>query len=301
MRANFGRINERETAMKNNFGTNAVFIGLGEARELDLNRVEFCLGGMDAWESKAERIMRDMKLAQEASVAYSIHLPIFIPDWFGHYFLDAFYLDPDPAMRELSFSLLEHNLGRLTPSKCEYFVIHFPGRYERADYEAGTFKQILKDALARLDAMAKSHGALLLLEYFGSNESFYEIEDWKREIGKYASLGILLDTGHLYFASVVRKFDFMENLRLLSGAADAFHLWTTKGREAYCSNSFYVKYRHIPMRSGQRPKDGWAFDSDEAMKVISSAKKPANMEASCEYGGKEYIREGIESLKKFYL
>ncbi|HKL10774.1 MAG TPA: TIM barrel protein [Clostridia bacterium] len=286
--------------MKNNFGTNAVFIGLGEARELDLNRVEFCLGGMESWESKAEQILEDMKIAEAASFAYSIHLPIFLPEWFGHYFLDAFYLDPDPKKRELSFRLLEHNLERLTPSDCEYFVIHFPGRYESGDYQPGTFNNILKDALIRLDSMAKEFDAVLLLEYFGSNELFYEIEDWKKEIGKYSSLGILLDTGHLYFASVVREFDFMDELRLLSQSAQAFHLWTTKGREAYCSNSFYVKYRHIPMHMGQRRKDGWAFDSDEAMKVISSFKKPALMEASCEYGGKEYIREGIESLKKFY-
>jgi len=287
--------------MKNNFGTNAVFIGLGEARELDLNRVEFCLGGMEYWQSKAEKILNDMKKAEEASVAYSIHLPIFLPEWFGHYFLDAFYLDPDPSMRDLSFRFLEHNLEKLTPCACEYFVIHFPGRYKSGDYKKGTFRQILKDSLDRLDSIANKFGASLLLEYFGSNESFYHIRDWEREIGPYQKLGILVDTGHLYFASVVREFDFMEKLRLLSGAADAFHLWTTKGRGAYCSNKSYVKYRHIPMRAGQKRKDGWAFDSDEAMKVISRSKKPALMEASCEYGGKEYIKEGIQSLKKFYF
>ncbi|MBK5252164.1 MAG: TIM barrel protein [Peptostreptococcaceae bacterium] len=287
--------------MKNNFGTNAVFIGIGEAMDLNLNRVEFCLGGMDAWESKAEKILLDMKTAEKNSVAYSIHLPIFLPEWFSSYFLDAFYLDPDPAKRELSFKLLEYNLERLTPSPAEYFVIHFPGKYDADEYEDGAFRPILEDSMSRLDSIAKKFDTTLLLEYFGSNELFYRIDDWQREIGKHFNIGILLDTGHLFFASVIRKFDFMENLKLLSKTADAFHLWTTKGQEAYCSNDYYIKYRHIPMCQGQTRRDGWAFDTDTAMRIISGKKRPALMEASYEYGGKEYIKKGIESLKKYYL
>ena len=287
--------------MTNNFGTNAVFIGLGEAMDLELNRVEFCLGGMDSWESKAEKIMLDMKIAEKNSVAYSIHLPIFLPAWFGNYFLDAFYLDPDPAKRELSFRLLKYNLERLSSSATEYFVIHFPGRYDADEYEEGAFSPILEEAMSRLESIAKEFDTVLLLEYFGSNELFYRIDEWQMEIEKYSNIGIILDTGHLFFASLIRKFDFMENLKLLSKTADAFHLWTTKGKEAYCSNDYYMKYRHIPMCQGQTRIDGWAFDTDAAMKIISGKKRPALMEASYEYGGKEYIKKGIESLKKYYL
>jgi len=287
--------------MKNKLGTNAVFIELGQAMDLNLNRVEFCLGGMDSLESKAEKILRDMKKAEKNSIAYSIHLPIFLPKWYDHYFLDAFFLDPDPAKREESFKLLEFNLARLTPSASEYFVIHFPGIYDKHKYKAGTFDSILDDSLKRLNEIAKLYNTRILMEYFGSNEMFYRIEDWKREIKKHSKLGILVDTGHLFFASLMRDFDFMEGLRNLSKEADAFHLWTTKSQKAYCSNKYYVKYRHIPMCQGQKMANGWAFDTDAAMKIISSKTCPALMEASIEYGGKKYIEEGIESLKKYYF
>lgn len=282
------------------FGTNAVNIDLSEALSLDLGRVEFCLGGMDRQAEKLAQIERNMEEAQALGLSYSVHLPLYIPPWFNHYFLDAFFLDPDPGKRELSFRLLAYNLQRLKGRACDYYVIHFPGIYQIGDYEPGSFEPLLTESLDRLEAMAEAAGVRLMLEYFGSNRAFYKIEAWDREIEKRPHLGILADTGHLLFASRIHRFDFLEGLRRLSRSAEAYHLWTTRGRGIYGGNPNYVKFHHIPMHLEQKPSEGWAFDTEAAARIIAAGRGPVIVEASSDYGGKAYIREGIESLRSFF-
>lgn len=286
--------------METRFGTNAVNIELKEALELNLNRVEFCLGGMDRMKEKIALIQENIQLAESLSIPYSIHLPVFLPDWFDAYFLDAYYLDPDPQKRDLSFRLLKFNLDRLAGRKCEYCVIHFPGIYFEKDYEKGVFQPLLKESLDRLETLAAAYGTTLLLEYFGSNRCFYDIGDWQREIGARPHLGILADTGHLFFASRIHGFDFLESLERLSETAQAFHLWTTRGDKPYGANPHYCKYHHIPMHAQQKISEGWAFDTEAAVRIIARNPGPAIMEASAAYGGKDYILAGIESLRAYF-
>ncbi|MCG8540820.1 MAG: sugar phosphate isomerase/epimerase [Clostridia bacterium] len=281
-----------------NLGINIVNLKIEEAVELGIGRVEVCLGSENLYAEKIEKFYRRINRAQERGLPYSIHLPVYIENWYPHNYFSAFFIDKDRSMRELSFRLLEVNLEKLKNLRPDYFVLHFPGICEKWE-DHKEFLKILKKSLTRIDNLANNYGVRIYLEYFGSNDNFWSLDEWISYIGKYDNLGILTDTGHLYFASVIQGFDFMEALETLAPNSKAFHLWTTKGDKAYCQSEYYKKYHHIGPHIEQLKADGWAFNTGEVVELIAKQKKPIIIEPSIKYKGKEYLIEGIKSIHKF--
>lgn len=210
-------------------GISTVHIQVEEVKHLKLNRLEVCLGRAGSYEERLLKAEKEMAYAENNDIAYSVHLPLYLYDWYDGDYLDAFYLDKDPQKREMSFRLLEENLKLLGTSKAEYFVIHFPGVYLKPHMEKRSFETLLKQSLERVNQLAKSINKKLLLEYFGSNVLFSSYKEWTERLKSYSHLGILVDTGHLYYASLIHQFDFNDGFQHLIAHSDAFHIWTTKG------------------------------------------------------------------------
>lgn len=281
-------------------GINTVHLDMNEIIDLGLNRVEFVLGRGKSYEVRHREVMEGMKEAEMLEFPYSIHLPLFTFDWYEEDYLSAFYLDPDKEKRELSFKLLEENLIRLKEFHPEYCIIHFQGVYKFSQDEE-KFKKLLNNTLIRLNELSVKYEITLLLEYFGSNYMFYKIDDWIKFINPYSNLGILCDTGHLYFSSIMHEFDFLEGLKKLSESSYAFHLWTTKGDKAYSDSEYYIEYHHIAANMTQKKNDGFAFDVKKVMDIISQYNRPIIIEASEKYQGRKYFLEGIRSIAGYFV
>ncbi|MCK5762960.1 MAG: sugar phosphate isomerase/epimerase, partial [Clostridiales bacterium] len=269
-------------------GINTVHLDMEEIIDLGLNRVEFVLGRGKLYEVMHREVMDGIKEAEKLKFPYSIHLPLFTFDWYKEDYLSAFYLDPDEEKRELSFKLLEENIIHLKEFRPDYYIIHFQGVYKFYQDEI-KFKELLNTTLTRLNELSIKYEIKLLLEYFGSNYMFYKIEDWIKFITPYSNLGILCDTGHLYFSSIMHEFDFFEGLKKLASSSDAFHLWTTKGNKAYTDSEYYIEYHHIVAHMAQKKNDGFAFDVKKLMDIISQYNRPIIIEASEKYRGRKYF------------
>ncbi len=281
-------------------GINTVHLDMEEIIDLGLNRVEFVLGRGKSYEVMHREVMDGIKEAEKLKFPYSIHLPLFTFDWYKEDYLSAFYLDPDEEKRELSFKLLEENIIHLKEFHPDYYIIHFQGVYKFHQDEI-KFKELLNTTLTRLNELSIKYEMKLLLEYFGSNYMFYKIEDWIKFITPYSNLGILCDTGHLYFSSIMHEFDFFEGLKKLAQSSDAFHLWTTKGNKAYTDSEYYIEYHHIVAHMAQKKNDGFAFDVKKLMDIISQYNRPIIIEASEKYRGRKYFLEGIRSIAEYFV
>jgi sugar phosphate isomerase/epimerase len=282
-----------------NLGINTVNLEIEKALDLGLGRIELSLGKAEKYEDKLTKFKKNIDKIEKLKIPYSIHLPVYVEDWYKYDYFSAFFIDKDEFKRELSFRLLKHNLERLKCFSPDYFVLHFPGIDQNWD-DKEAFYNVLLVSLERVQSIAKDYETKIYLEYFGSNKNFYDYSEWAKTIKNYDNLGILTDTGHLYFASIINRFDFLEALKVLADNSEAFHVWTTKGDKAYCGSKYYKKYHHITPHENQSKKEGWAFDTGEIMKVLASKNKPVIIEPSIRYKGADYMIEGIKSIKKYF-
>ena len=282
--------------MINNLGINTVYVEVEDLESLGLKRMEMCLGRMGSYEDRLKKMSQDIALAKEKNIPFSIHLPMFLDKGFTGDYLDVFFLDPNPEKREASYELLEYNLKEMQKIQPDYCVLHFAGVYRQVEGPFDDFNEVLKGALDRINGLAAQYQTKILLEYMGSNIRFKDYTSWINALKGYSHVGLITDTGHLYFASLIHGFDYMEALETLAPASDAFHLWTTKGDKAYFESDYYKKYHHIVPHIKQFKKDHWAFDTKAVFARLLKENKPIIIEASIVYRGEKYFFEGITSL-----
>ncbi len=282
--------------MINNLGINTVHVSVDNLNELGLKRMEMCLGRLGSYQDRLIKMERDIQLAKENDIPFSIHLPMYIEEDFEGDYLDVFFLDPDPVKRELSFRMLEYNLQKMKEIKPDYCVLHFAGVYRKRRGPFEDFDDILTSAFERINALAHEYETKILLEYMGSNIRFSNYEDWIEKTRGLSNVGLITDTGHLYFASLIHAFDYMSALEALASASEAFHLWTTKGTGAYNDSEYYQKYHHIIPHVDQRRKDAWAFDTEVVFRRVAQENKPMIIEASTMFRGRAYFYQGIASI-----
>ncbi len=285
-------------AEKSLLGINTVHIDKDQVKALGLKRMEICIARQGTYEDCYQKACDEMDFAEANEIPYSIHLPIQLFDWFEADFLDAFFLDSDPDKRALSLRLLEANLKGLEDRAAEYYVIHFPGVYLTPHMAEEDFEAVLSDSLDKVNTLAKKANKHILLEYFGSNKMFSDYREWTKRLASYSHLGILVDTGHLYYSSLLHAFDFDDGLNHLSQHCEAFHLWTTKGDRPYSDNDYYKKYHHISVHPVQQRADGWAFDALPVVKQLIACNKPIVLEATPIYEGASYFYDSIKAIQK---
>lgn len=279
-------------------GANTVHVTPDRLFEMGFEIAEVCLGGGSSYEERVNKVIHDINAIESKGKNYSIHLPVYVEDWYTYNFLDAFYIDEDEEKRKISIRLLELNLKKLSQFKTKYFVVHFPG-INNNKYPEEEFEKYLQHGLSEINRLAKEYDKYVLLEYFGSNVNFYEPEKWVREINKYPHIGLLTDTGHLSFSSIKHGFDYYEALDTLAEASTAFHIWTAKGKEYYDKSFCYKKNHHIIPRLYQTEEKGWAFDTTKALDIIKKHNKPIIIEATPIYKGRQYYDDGLVELLEY--
>lgn len=257
-----------------------------------------CLGRDGTKEEREKKAVKKIKQLEKLDIKTSIHLPIFLFDWYEYDYLSALFLSKKEESREKAFRLLEENLEKLENYKYEYLVLHFPG-INHKDLEYNDFEEVLENALLRINNLAKKYNSKILLEYFGSNILFSDYNEWIEKIKKHLNLGILVDTGHLYFGSLINNFDFENAFKVLVKEASAFHFWTIKQGGFYRNNKSYDKYHHIVPNINQFKVDGWAFDTLDVLKQMLSTGKPIIIEAANIFKGKKYFNKSILGILKY--
>jgi hypothetical protein len=312
-------------------GLNTVHTDIKSIINMGMDRVELCLGRVADKDARMAEILKELVTLGSSSMNYTIHHPIFMYDYYKHDYLDSFFLHEDAEKREISFRLLEDNLRdirgtleeRCLDNEPDYLVIHFPGVFPKAYMERGAFEGILEEGLSRISEMAVRYNVRIAFEYFGSNIMFWEPEEWIRRICSKDMLSLLTDSGHLYFASVMREFDFMAEFRRLGEKSSGFHLWTCKktnradedidatmkefskarphyeikgGKDVYGANEFYRRYHHVILSEDQYERDGWAFDATAVMEYAINRRVPIILEATPLFGGTQHYINSIKYM-----
>lgn len=269
-------------------GINTFFIDVKESFDLGLKRVEIVT-------SSKEKALSDAEKAYKYSMKYSIHLPVFLPKWFGGGQWDAFFCDPSEEKRELSFALLEENLDFVKSLNADYCISHFGGIVPLLPQEElKPYSEIIEQSISRLESLSEKYGVKILIEYFGLNKNLYLPGDWVSLVENHNQLGLLLDTGHLYFSCANNCLDLQDSLAALGSHASAFHIWNTKGTD------HYWEYHHVAPNPSQTIDTGWAFSISQLISQLDSfnCNAPLIIEPNVLFGGKEYIVESIKSMLK---
>lgn len=280
-------------------GTNTAHFDIEALRNHGLDCAEVCLGREKPLKANQIKIYTDLERANQLGLPISVHLPIEMPKRFTRDYLDAMFLEADDQQREIAFEMLTLNFEKLSSYQIQYYVVHFPGVITNKE-DSQVFLKRLRGVLERMDTIAKTYNVTLLLEYFGSNVNFYEPQQWIDEIEPFSNLGILVDTGHLYFASIIWSFDFMRVLSQFSKVAKAYHIWTTMGSQVYGQSEVYQKYKHIVPHLNQKKAEGWAFDTKEVLDLIMRRDKPIIIEAAPLFMGEKYYKDGIKSMVDYF-
>lgn len=284
-----------------NLGCNSNHLSPGKIQKLGYGFIETSLSKQKIYPLMVRKMLMDLDEAKAMKMPYAIHLPVYLTEhWQHHYdFYDAYYLDPDPALREMAFHMLEENLSRLSKAYAPmYYVIHFPGIYgPEACYEPN-FEQVLETTLSRLSALAEAHDCLLALEYFATNAYFTDYKVWLKALAPYPKLKPLLDTGHLFFSCYRNGYTYEEVLRGLAPHCVGFHLWNVYGEGYYGDSKYYQKYHHIVPHLGQSKATGWAFDPAEVIPFLAQFNKPMLVEAGQRFEGETYFLEGLVQIRE---
>lgn len=287
--------------MLENLGCNSGYLSPREILSLGYNFIETSINKPFYAQSIVEKMLGDLDEAKGLEMAYAIHLPVFLSEyWQSRYdCYDAFYLDPDFEKRALSFEMLEENLSKLTQAyQPMYFVIHFPGIYDLETVYTEDFDLILEEGLNRIEALGHKYGCIIALEYFATNARFSNYQDWIEKTKKLKQVELLLDTGHLYFGSYKHGFDYDEVLHGLAPHCIGFHVWNVQGTGYYNESESYKAYRHIVPHLEQTRDLGWAFTTAELIPYLGTFNKPILVEASQRYKGMDYYKEGLVQIRE---
>lgn len=272
-------------------GLNVIHFQTDQVEALGIQHVEVCLKFMQKNQKLAVKetvALVDTYLAADQEV--SVHLPVCMPKGYPYGPFEVFFLDDDPQKKASSYALLDANLDLFKGKKIAFFVLHFSGIYQ--EEEAACFKVKCHEALSRISQLAVSYKTTILLEYFGLNCNLAKPSDWQI-VNDYPNLGILVDTGHLYFASRMHGFDFYEAFFEMSHFASAYHLWNT-GEEAgvYQASLSYQEKHHMPPLLTEVA--GLAIDFNRIASGLLKTQKPLIIEASLNDGGLEKIVQAVK-------
>ncbi|MGE5328026.1 MAG: sugar phosphate isomerase/epimerase family protein [Deltaproteobacteria bacterium] len=267
-------------------GINTFFIDVKEAYDLGLKRVEIVT-------NSKQKTLSDAEKAYKYSMKYSIHLPVFLPDWYSAGQWDAFFCSPSEEKRDISFNLLEENLDFIKSLNSEYAITHFSGIVPPlASDQLESYPGLVEQSLSRIQALSQKYGIKILIEYFGLNKNLYSPDVWRNLLKDRSNIGLLMDTGHLYFSCINNNLNLEDALNTLGSHSSAFHIWNTKGTD------HYWEYHHVAPTPIQSIEDGWAFTIPSLVQKLTSfnPSAPLIIEPNVLFGGKEYILESIKSM-----
>jgi sugar phosphate isomerase/epimerase len=129
-------------------------------------------------------------------------------------------------------------------------VVHFGGLHSDGLSRAEVL-ELAHDAAAQLDALGRSHGVPLHVEYAAYNPSFCSAQELVELVSGYDGLDVCLDVGHARVGAQMLGVDEWALLETLAPHARSMHLWTLRTREDA------RRYRHTPVHPTLTPAGGW--------------------------------------------
>ncbi len=276
-------------------GINTVYLSVDDTIDRGFDRVEVTPSPIGDKMKRQKKMTDGIEYTNSKNFPFSIHLPVYVFDWFKARDLDAFFLDEDDEKSNMSLELLRENLKKLSDCGVDYVVTHFSGAYRDA-VRSKKVDEKARRIFLEIQEMANKYNIYVCAEYMGGNSSFYHPEQWLEATRELDDVGILLDTGHLYFSTQIHGLDLDENFELLRNHARAFHFWNIFGEGAYNTCDAYMKYHHIVPRLHQTRQDGWAYDAQDVFTRMHRTGRPIVIEATQRYNGIEYFEEGIDEL-----
>lgn len=185
-------------------------------------------------------------LAAQGYRRMSFHAPMPRPAHFPFDGVTCFFLNEDPAKRELSFHVVEESLRHARNRGAAYVVTHL--NYGRTDTsDAAIAGQLARSACARLAELSRSYGVPIHIEFAAYTTAFHEPRGFVEVVAPHRELGICLDIGHARIGAALRRRDYFSDICVLAPHARSMHLWNTRGDGP----------EHVPLHPSQSPAEGW--------------------------------------------
>lgn len=225
------------------------------------------LGRVEFFDLTAEDLSRldalKAELAAEGRGKVSFHAPIHRPDWYPEVGVCCYFLCEDEAKRERSFRLLAHTLEQARGHGADYVVTHLTfGPSDSRD--PATAARLAEDACARFAGLSRDWDMPIDVEFAAYTDAFNDPATFARTVTAHPELGLCIDVGHTFLGSLLRKRDFLDDIRALAPHARSLHLWNTTGPE-------HTKlHHHTPLHPDQRSEDGW-IDLEEVLGIVMAA------------------------------
>ncbi|MBL1140862.1 MAG: sugar phosphate isomerase/epimerase [Proteobacteria bacterium] len=219
--------------------------GLGHVEFFDYPRNEM---------ARLKKTYRDM--ANKGQKGLSFHAPMPRPAFFPYSGVTCFFLNEEPALRELSFQLLEDTLQHAQAWEADYIVTHLTyGKTDTTDPEKAT--SLAQDSCDRFATLSRKYDVPVNIEFAAYSTAFHEAERFVELVSQYEELGICIDTGHTMFGAQMHQRDYFDDISKLASQARSMHLWNTR-----CD-----VHDHIPLHPSQSPQEGW-IDMERTLKIV---------------------------------
>ncbi len=196
------------------------------------------------------------KMRHEGRTGLSFHAPMPRPDFFPFSGITCFFLNEEPARRDLSFRLIEDTLQHAQDWGADYVVTHLTfGKTDTSD--PGRAEELAWDTCERFATLSRSYDVPVNIEFAAYTTAFNDPGKFVEIISKYDELGICIDSGHTMFGAKMHKRDYFDDISILAPLARSMHLWNTR-----CEAQ-----DHVPLHPSQSPQDGW-IDIEQTLEMV---------------------------------
>ncbi|MEE9584837.1 MAG: TIM barrel protein [Candidatus Brocadiales bacterium] len=180
---------------------------------------------------------------------FSLHAPLFRPDYFPYSAVTSFFINEDDERRKLSLELMKQSARDAQEWGAEYMVCHLTWR-EDTEAEEKAWRLAYSGA-EYLSELVDTTGVPIHVEFAGYAGAFRKPEQLVKVISEYPNLSICIDTGHAFICSQLWDRTYLKDIEIMAPYARSMHLWNTKSFEHWRENG------HVPLRPSQDPGDGW--------------------------------------------
>lgn len=241
-----------------------------EARKPPEGLIHRGLGRVELFDLPPEKLagLADLRgaLAAEGRTGLSFHCPVVRPEWFPWSGVTCFFLNDDPAKRELSFRLLADTLEHAARHGAEYVVSHLTfGPTDTRDPVLAT--ELAAAACERMAVLSRGFDVPIDVEFAAYTDSFHDPAAFVAAVGRHPyELGLCIDVGHTFIGASRRGRDYHADIATLAPLARSMHLWNCRDPASFA---------HVPLHPSQRPADGWIDVEAAIHAVLTSVKDSA--------------------------
>jgi sugar phosphate isomerase/epimerase len=264
-------------------------------------RLNLALHGCETFDF-APADLGELRERLRAYPQFSVHAPLPMPLDYPGRAATSFLLDPDPAKRQASLSMLHQTIQVAAEWGALYVVVHFGGVHSNGLSRPAVL-DLADRAAAQLNAWAGEQGISLHIEYAAYNPSFATPKDLIELVARYPHLDVCLDSGHARVSAEMLGVDEWDVVQRLAPYTRSIHLWTTRGREDV------RRYHHVPVHPTLTPSEGW-MDIPRFLESVLSVQPDCavvfepdtlyHADPAWRAQGEEWVRQWVGSYRSRY-